>query len=551
MPLLLGGCGEKKKNSYYEGVLGDLSYYGTTTGDAICIGDCEPSATGDLVIPETIDGKPVIHIAENAFSRCTNLTSITIGNSVTSIGKAAFHKCSSLTSVSLPSSVTSIGEIAFQDCTSLTAIEAAKGHPKFTSINGVLFSKDQTVLCIYPEGKKDADYTIPNHVTKIATGAFFQCSNLTGITIPKSVTSIGEWAFQDCTNLESITIPDGVTNIGEDSFFRCKNLKTAKLGDGVTSINDGAFQLCTNLESITIPNGVTSIGEGAFLYSGLTSITIPDSVTSIGRGAFGACSSLTSVTIGDSVTSIGKEAFQYCSSLPKITIPKKVSFVGALAFRECDNLTTVTFLGDAPKKIENVNVFDRGATIYRSPDAKGWGNTLRGRSVRLIGEAPTENPIAATPPAKTDKKFPSSTKELMFGSNPVVTDKDKALWEAAKSGNLEAVQSLLGEGVDVDIYGSTVGVDFGCTALFWAAKHNHKEVVQFLLEKDAYIDAGAGMGGAPLHIAAYEGHSEIVELLISEGANAEAKTGDGKTVIDFANEEIAALIRKSIEEKQK
>jgi ankyrin repeat protein len=58
------------------------------------------------------------------------------------------------------------------------------------------------------------------------------------------------------------------------------------------------------------------------------------------------------------------------------------------------------------------------------------------------------------------------------------------------------------------------------------------------------------MGGSPLHRAAYEGHSEIVELLISEGANAEAKTGDGKTVLDFANEEIARLIRKSIDEKK-
>ena len=58
------------------------------------------------------------------------------------------------------------------------------------------------------------------------------------------------------------------------------------------------------------------------------------------------------------------------------------------------------------------------------------------------------------------------------------------------------------------------------------------------------------MGGSPLHIAAYEGHTEIVELLISEGANAEAKTGDGKTVLDFANEEIAKLIRKSIDENK-
>ena len=155
---------------------------------------------------------------------------------------------------------------------------------------------------------------------------------------------------------------------------------------------------------------------------------------------------------------------------------------------------------------------------------------------------------AAEPKTSKGKKgFPSSTKEIMFGSNPVVTEKDKAFWEAAKTGDLDRVKSLLGEGVDIDIYGSTVGVDFGCTALFWAAKHNHKEVVEFLIENKAYIDAGAGMGGSPLHIAAYEGHSDIVELLISEGANVKAKTGGGDTVFDFSSEEMAALIRKSIE----
>ena len=343
----------------------------------------------------------------------------------------------------------------------------------------------------------------------------------------KPVTTIGEEAFRGCFRLTSITIPDSVTSIGDYAFVRCTSLTSITIGDGVTSIGEHAFWRCTNL----------------------TSIIIPDSVTSIGIYAFVRCTSLTSITIGDGVTSIGEHAFWGCNSLTSIMIPDSVTSIGKKAFGNCVSLTAVTFLGDAPE-IKGSGFPDR-VTIYRKPDAKGWSETFRGRTVKLIGAAPSEKPIAATPPAKTGKKFPSSTKELMFGSNPAVTDKDKAFWEAAKSGNLEAVQSLLGEGVDVDIYGSTVGVDFGCTALFWAAKHNHKEVVQFLLEKDAYIDAGAGMGGAPLHIAAYEEHSEIVELLISEGANAEAKTGDGETVFDFANEEIAALIRKSIEEKKK
>ena len=167
-------------------------------------------------------------------------------------------------------------------------------------------------------------------------------------------------------------------------------------------------------------------------------------------------------------------------------------------------------------------------------------DSLRRKMLNQVSEQ-----IVAEPKASKGKKgFPSSTKEIMFGSNPVVTEKDKAFWEAAKTGDLDAIKSLLGEGVDGDIYGSTVGVDFGCTALFWAAQYNHKEVVEFLIENKAYIDAGAGIGGSPLHIAAYEGHAEIVELLVLGGANINAKIGGGGTIFDTASEEIIEIIRK-------
>ena len=310
-----------------------------------------------------------------------------------------------------------------------------------------------------------------------------------------------------------------------------------------------------------------------FLTEGTVRWAIPEKidghpVTVIGEDSFDSDSAGAShVTIPNSVVRIERRAFQHSSHLRSLLIGDGLTSMGLLVFFYSKSIESVAFLGDAPK----VDPFVRPnplfgdshnptPTIFITPEARGWGSTFEGAPVKVLTAKQTEQLRqkiqastfgGATPPAKNGKKFPSSYKELMLGSNPVVTDKDKAFWEAAKSGNLEAVQRLLSEGVDVDIYSSTIGAYFGCTALFWAAKHNHIKVVQFLLEKDAYIDAGAGMGGAPLHIAAYEGHSEIVELLISEGANAEAKTGDGTTVIDFANEEIAALIRKSIEEKQK
>jgi len=91
-------------------------------GNTVTITDCNEIVSGALAIPLTYDGKPVTSIGDRAFWKCTNLTSVTIGNSVTSIGRSAFSRCSSLTSVTIPDSVTSIERGAFSRCSSLTSI---------------------------------------------------------------------------------------------------------------------------------------------------------------------------------------------------------------------------------------------------------------------------------------------------------------------------------------------------------------------------------------------------------------------------------------------
>ena len=218
-------------------IYGDLTY--EINEGEVTITDCDESISGDVVIPETIDGYPVIAIGYDAFYFCEDLTSITIPDGVISIGDYAFEYCDSLTSVTIGNGVTSIGDYAFCGCLSLTSI------------------------------------TIPDSVTSIGNYAFNYCKSLTSITIPESVTSIGEYTFFNCSSFTSITIPDSVTSIGH-----C------------------AFSYCSSLTSITIPDSVTTIGVSAFSYcDSLTSITIPDSVTSIGYGAFYECDSLESVTI--------------------------------------------------------------------------------------------------------------------------------------------------------------------------------------------------------------------------------------------------------------
>ena len=182
---------------------------------------------------------------------------------------------------------------------------------------------------------------------------------------------------------------DEVTITGCDaSASGALTIPAALDGKSVTSIGFGAFASCASLTSITIPDTVISIGGGAFMQcSSLTGITVGTGVTSIRDNAFNCCFSLTSITLPDTLTSIGEGAFCNCTSLTSITIPNSVTRIWLQTFALCNSLTAVTFLGDSPK--EGKEVFKESApTIYRKPEAKGWGDTWGGRPVKLISEKP-------------------------------------------------------------------------------------------------------------------------------------------------------------------
>ena len=395
----------------------------------------------------------VTSIGTSAFQSCTGLTSVTFTapSRVPGIGTNAFYGCSGLTSVTIPSSVTSIGAKAFQSCSGLTSVTVDAANANYSSIDGVVFNKNQTTLELCPPGKAAASYTIPSSVTSIGASAFYGCSGLTSVTIPSSVTSLGTSAFYGCTGLTSVTadaanakyssidgvllsktqttlvlyppdkpaasytIPNSVTSISNNTFLNCTALTSVTIPSSVTSLGDVAFSGCTGLTSVTvdaananycsidgvvfnktqttlvlyppgksaasytIPSSVTSIGQYSFKNcTGLTNVTIPSSVTSIGANAFQSCTGLTSVTFPSSVTIIGSSAFQSCSALTSVTIPSSVTSIGSSAFQSCSALTSVYCLGVAPYN-QSYALDNSPASVYYLAGTAGWKPQYGGR----------------------------------------------------------------------------------------------------------------------------------------------------------------------------
>lgn len=346
---------------------GDFEYEVISEEDKTCAIIDYTGTAADLEIPQEIDGY-----------------------SVTKIGDYAFEDCTSLLSVTVPAGITVIGEGTFWDCTSLANINVSADNTEYTSVDGVLFSKDMTDLLQYHIGNARTEYAIPNGVTSIADYSFPECALIESITFPDSVTSIGETAFAACSSLKSVELGSGVKTIGDYAFAWCGALTDVKIPYGVTTIGESAFDSCTSFENITFPDSVTSIGQNVIwgtayykdeanwendvLYvdnhlitskstingdcvikdgtktiansafsncESLENITIPNSVEYIGQFGFYKCSSLKNVTIPDSVLSIDYRAFGSCASLENVVIGAGVTYIEEGAFRSCKSLKNI------------------------------------------------------------------------------------------------------------------------------------------------------------------------------------------------------------------
>ena len=280
-------------------ISGDFEYSVLEDGTAEITGYTGFSA--ELVIPSEINGYKVKSIGDDAFRECSELTNVTIPDTVTEIGSSAFESCTNLSEITIPDSVTDIYGYAFFRCTSLENIIISDNINKvgFCSFNSTAWYDSQpdglvyignvayrykgiipqnTVIKIKDTTKCIADYAfeeqkcrfrveIPQGVKEIGFAAFAESSGLKEVTLSEGVEVIGARAFEGCFRLERINIPNSVTQIGTEAFTRCKSLTKINIPENVTSIGDYAFYYCPNIKSVTIPANVTSIGKAAFGYT--------------------------------------------------------------------------------------------------------------------------------------------------------------------------------------------------------------------------------------------------------------------------------------------
>lgn len=295
----------------------------------------------DVVIPEELDGKPVVSIADWAFIVNKDIISLQISANLEHIGFNAFRDSTIATITYADRGIDpkplSLGETAFfgAPITNLTI----PGYVNFIGV-GCFQNTAELQTVVFEENKFDIEWGIS---TVDFNSWTFAWSGVDSIVFNGGITEIPK-TFAQNADIKSVTLSEGIEKINFCAFIGSQ-LNTVNFPSTLKYIEEGAFKF-SKITSIELNQGLEFIGTHAFHATSLTGITIPKTVTRIGDGAFGETATLTSIVFEEGGTNplvILPFAFVNTSAT-EITIIDRISYIGWASFANIDPLITVTFL---------------------------------------------------------------------------------------------------------------------------------------------------------------------------------------------------------------
>lgn len=282
---------------------------------------------GDIVIPDTIEGRKVVALVDSMFYQNKNLTSLKLGKYVESIGDQCFTQCSNLRFVTLNEVLWSIGEFAFDGTPWLeNLVDPTRGNGQTGSAETGSDGTD-TVAETEPEKRDPADDFII-----VGDGVLLR------------------YVGED----KNIVLPDTVRHVAD--AFLMSDIISVRMSDSVYTIGDFSFAFCASLATVEFSPNILSIGEGAFYgCSSLPSVQFPEKLETIGHSAFYECTTLSSVRLNETLRLLEDYVFFNCGQLRMIYLPRSLTSIGQYAFGGCASMETVFYAGDeaAYKSISN------------------------------------------------------------------------------------------------------------------------------------------------------------------------------------------------------
>ena len=364
--------------------------------------------SGELEIPDTLDGYPVTIIGDNAFGEddehaypkdsLVSVKKIILPQTLKEIGKKAFSRCENLSEINIPESLEYIGQKAFSS--SLYENDEYWIGGGFY-IDGVLLkinARKTGVFNVREGTKAIASYAfsgcdvtevfIPDSVCNLYAHAFAN-SDVETVNIPESMQKINDCAFAG-SKIREMSIPGHVSIVGDYAFSN-SGLRTISVESDKTEFGKNPFSGCEELENIVAPMAVinkvdknvlrnylrsvtltTNASVDNYAFSEckkLTEINIPSGVSTIGSYAFSGCERLQTINLLGELETIGYRAFADCTALTRIDLPNGLKAVGDEAFSGCTGLNEITIPGSVERfgvgALQNTQIYN---------DAKNWEN---------------------------------------------------------------------------------------------------------------------------------------------------------------------------------